>query len=80
MATYGVTDWMVSSWLDDEEDLKETILEKENFEKPVKNKPSKRVTRQEEVGNRLRFLKDFLTSLPNVESHYCGANSKKLYL
>ena len=41
---------------------------------------SRKKTRQEELAARLKLLKEFLSSLPTVESHYCRALTKKLYL
>lgn len=32
------------------------------------------------MSNRLQFLKEILLPLPNMESHYCPASSRKLYL
>lgn len=74
---------MVNNWLaDGAEDHEELTGEEEIDERTENKRQSKKVirSRQNDLNERLSSLKEFLLSLPNVESHYCRATSQKCYL
>lgn len=63
-----------------------TVIEWKNFSSKSENleinqdTPDKNMIGTKGLSNRTNLLKEFLRDLPKIESHYCRAQSSKLYL
>jgi hypothetical protein len=81
LSTLGIGEWMVLNWLKEEKSV-----ESEDSSQSSDNEVSEQKTTRrkkactEELRVRHGSLKEFFSSLAKVESHYCRATSKKLYL
>lgn len=68
-STLGISENMMLFWLNKENGI--TDNDTERVERP---------RRENEKTKSMNQLKNFLTSLPKMESHYCRASTSKLYL
>lgn len=88
LATLDLGEWMVKNWLENSSEKDDDLVDDPNpnenptkmNENTAKKQNAKRMSRQHDLSKRLESLKEFLLTLPNVESHYCRSSSKKLYL
>lgn len=88
--TFDLKGWTVNNWLkekteiEDSQNADEPIsmdeMEDENLCETSNKKKRSRPLRQEQLITKHISLKEFLLSLPTVESHYCRKSSTKLYL
>lgn len=91
--TFDLKGWTVNNWLKEKkDDRNENSLDSDDLTESgnevdvdkarksgLKEKRS-RPSRQEQLITRHNILKEFLLSLPTIESHYCRKSSTKLYL
>lgn len=83
LATLGIGDWMALNWIKEKEDIDVDDKEAEDINK-IKSKREKAQnnvkSKRKDLIERNGSMKDFFSSLPKVESHYCRSSSNKLYL